>query len=174
MQGPDAVLERNGGGGVSIRRRWTRRGISYSYDAFGRLVAKAGRRAGFFRYRFYHQGLMRWLNRDPIEEDGGENLYAMCENSPCDSFDELGLWVATKESAGKSRRVYQVERGGCHRVSGRNIYHCGWQSDARCRTSNLENVQEGGLTTKVRFGKLLGVRRHCGGKKRKGIQEICT
>ena len=39
MQGPDAVLERNGGGGVSIRRRWTRRGISYSYDAFGRLAA---------------------------------------------------------------------------------------------------------------------------------------
>lgn len=130
MQGSDAVLERNGGGGVSIRRRWTRRGISYSYDAFGRFVAKAGRRAGFFRYRFYHTGLMRWLNRDPIEEDGGENLYAMRENSPCDSFDELGLWVATKESAGKSRRVYQVERGGCHRVSGRNIYHCGWQSDA--------------------------------------------
>jgi len=39
------------------------------------------------------------------------NLYAMCENYPCDSFDELGLWAATKESAGKSRRVYQVERG---------------------------------------------------------------
>lgn len=54
---------------------------------------------------------MRWLNRDPIEEEGGVNLYTMCENSPCDSFDEWGLWAATKESAGKSRRVYQVERG---------------------------------------------------------------
>ena len=54
---------------------------------------------------------MRWLNRDPVEEEGGVNLYTMCENSPCDSFDEWGLWAATKESAGKSRRVYQVERG---------------------------------------------------------------
>ena len=54
---------------------------------------------------------MRWLNRDPLEEDEGENLYAMCENSLVDSFDELGLLVATRESAGKSRRVYQVERG---------------------------------------------------------------
>jgi RHS repeat-associated protein len=23
---------------------------------------------------------MRWLNRDPIEEDGGINLYAFCGN----------------------------------------------------------------------------------------------
>ena len=54
---------------------------------------------------------MRWLNRDPLEEDEGENLYAMCENSLVDSFDELGLLVVTRESSGKSRRVYQVERG---------------------------------------------------------------
>lgn len=27
-----------------------------------------------------HTTLMRWLNRDPIEEDGGINLYTFCGN----------------------------------------------------------------------------------------------
>jgi len=86
----------------------------YSYDAFGRLIARAGRRASFFRHRFstkYHDrevGLIsyqlrsysptlgRWLNRDPIEEEGGVNLYVFCGNLTIDkhlgsSLDYLGL-----------------------------------------------------------------------------------
>ena len=35
---------------------------------------------------------MRWLNRDPIEEDGGLNLYAMCENDSVSCFDAVGMW----------------------------------------------------------------------------------
>ena len=81
---------------------------SYTYDAFGKLIAKAGVLADFFRhrfstkyfdiesrlyyygYRFYHPILMRWLNRDPIEEEGGLNLYAFCKNSAPYKFDLLG------------------------------------------------------------------------------------
>ena len=33
---------------------------------------------------------MRWLNRDPIEEDGGINLYAFCGNSSISIIDYLG------------------------------------------------------------------------------------
>ena len=83
----------------------------YSYDAFGRLIARAGRRASFFRhrfstkyfdsetglyyygYRFYHPGLMRWLNRDPIEEKGGLNLYEAMDNATLSSIDYLGQAV---------------------------------------------------------------------------------
>ena len=72
---------------------------SYTYNAFGALIAKSGPRADVFRhrfstkyfdvetglyyydYRFYHPALMRWLNRDPIEEDGGVNLYGFCGNN---------------------------------------------------------------------------------------------
>lgn len=54
---------------------------------------------------------MRWLNRDPIEEDGGVNLYVICENNPVDAYDELGLWTATAESSGQRRRVYKFEEG---------------------------------------------------------------
>ena len=80
----------------------------YTYDAFGNTIAKSGPLADFFRhrfsskyfdaesnlyyygYRFYHPVLMRWLNRDPIEEDGGMNLYSFCLNIPLCRIDILG------------------------------------------------------------------------------------
>ena len=33
---------------------------------------------------------MRWLNRDPLEEEGGLNLYAFCDNSALVTVDYLG------------------------------------------------------------------------------------
>ena len=33
---------------------------------------------------------MRWLNRDPIEEEGGENLYGFCRNQSVSKVDSLG------------------------------------------------------------------------------------
>lgn len=33
---------------------------------------------------------MRWLNRDPLGEDGGINLYTFCENDPVNKFDPNG------------------------------------------------------------------------------------
>ena len=66
---------------------------AYEYDDFGRLISKTGALADFFRirfsskyfdsetglyyygYRFYAPFHMRWLNRDPIEEQGGKNLF---------------------------------------------------------------------------------------------------
>ena len=94
----------------------------YSYDAFGRLIARAGRRSSLFRhrfstkyfdsetglyyygYRFYHPGLMRWLNRDPIEENGGINVYSTCNNLMLYSIDPLGLkmlFITVGESSPK-------------------------------------------------------------------------
>ena len=50
---------------------------------------------------------MRWLNRDPIEEEGGLNLYAAFGNSIIFAYDVLGLWSATSESRCDKRRVYK-------------------------------------------------------------------
>jgi uncharacterized protein RhaS with RHS repeats len=36
-------------------------------------------------------GLGNWLNRDPIEEEGGLNLYAYVDNNPINEVDPLGL-----------------------------------------------------------------------------------
>ena len=37
----------------------------------------------------------RWINRDPIEEEGGINLYGAFANDPVNLSDEYGLYVET-------------------------------------------------------------------------------
>lgn len=82
---------------------------SYRYDPFGRLIgtptglaARNTQRfsskewhnaSGFydFGYRFYDPATQRWLNRDPIGEEGGVNLYGYVENDPVNGIDPLGL-----------------------------------------------------------------------------------
>ena len=81
---------------------------AYEYDDFGRIISQTGPMADFFRirfstkycdsetglyyygYRFYSPTLMRWLNRDPIEEEGGLNLYSFCGNNVISTIDSLG------------------------------------------------------------------------------------
>jgi RHS repeat-associated protein len=90
----------------------------YEYDAFGRLIAKSGALADANRYRFsskeahpasglyyygfrfYDPSLQRWLNQDPIGEDGGINLYGFVENSPLTQIDSLGLNSASEVKNG--------------------------------------------------------------------------
>ncbi len=82
--------------------------VSYAYDAFGNTIIQTGTMANIFAhrfstkyfdtetgfyyygYRFYSPTFSRWLNRDPIEEDGGVNLYAFCKNSSAINFDKDG------------------------------------------------------------------------------------
>lgn len=42
-------------------------------------------------YRAYDPELGRWLSRDPIQEEGGVNLYAYVLNNPVTFIDPLGL-----------------------------------------------------------------------------------
>ena len=44
-----------------------------------------------YQLRYYLPDHGRWLNRDPIEEQGGKNLYGFCKNSPVFLHDNLGL-----------------------------------------------------------------------------------
>ena len=48
--------------------------------------------AGFYavRYRTYHPTLGRWPNRDPIGEEGGNNLYSLLNNDAINDFDVFG------------------------------------------------------------------------------------
>lgn len=81
----------------------------YIYNAFGGTVAQSGDMADTFAFRFstkyydvdnglyyygrrfYSSELGRWLNRDPIEEGGGANLYGFIGNNPVNVIDPLGL-----------------------------------------------------------------------------------
>lgn len=82
---------------------------SYRYDPFGNTLSSSGSLAGanvyrfsskefhatsglyYYGYRFYDPSVQRWLNRDPIGERGGFNLYALVGNDPPDRIDLLGL-----------------------------------------------------------------------------------
>ncbi len=45
----------------------------------------------YYGYRFYAPVIERWLNRDPLGETGGINLYAYVQNDPVDWVDPWGL-----------------------------------------------------------------------------------
>ena len=80
---------------------------SYTYDAWGNTVASSGAMAGenpyrfstkeqigglySYGYRFYSPGIGRWINRDPIGEAGGINLYGFVGNDPANMVDFYGL-----------------------------------------------------------------------------------
>ena len=88
---------------------------SYRYDAFGNTISSSGTLAPFnvyrfsskelhansgmyhFLYRFYDPRLQRWLNRDPIGEEGGINLYGFVGNNPANEVDPFGLAGAGEE-----------------------------------------------------------------------------
>jgi RHS repeat-associated protein len=84
----------------------------YQYDPFGNTECMSGPLANanryrfsskewndgpniyYYGYRFYDPILQRWLNRDPIEERGGINLYAFVANNPFYWYDMMGLCLA--------------------------------------------------------------------------------
>jgi RHS repeat-associated protein len=49
----------------------------------------------YYGYRYYSPALGRWLSRDPIEEQGGLNLYAFVNNDPVNKVDVIGrqTWI---------------------------------------------------------------------------------
>lgn len=84
---------------------------SYSYDPFGKVTTAEGSLAADNPFRFsceYHNDITelveyiyrkydpplgRWINRDPVEEQGGVNLYTMCKNNIVALYDERGLFL---------------------------------------------------------------------------------
>jgi RHS repeat-associated protein len=81
----------------------------YQYDPYGNLVGMAGPLAEantfrfsskewhansglyYYGFRYYEPNLQRWLNRDPLDEDGGVNLYSFVGNAPMIWADSYGL-----------------------------------------------------------------------------------
>ena len=47
--------------------------------------------AKYYGYRYYHPQTGRWINRDPIEEEGGLNLYGFVGNNGVNNLDRMGL-----------------------------------------------------------------------------------
>ena len=101
---------------------------SYRYDAFGNTLVATGSYAAinkycfstkpldsevtnaplyYYGYRYYDPATGRWPSRDPLEEEGGLNLYGFVGNDGVDKWDILGLdtWVCTvTNEVGKGTR----------------------------------------------------------------------
>ncbi len=84
---------------------------SYRYDPFGNTISSSGslasanvyrfsskerhRNSGmyYYGYRWYDPNLQRWLNRDPLGERGGLDLYTFVGNDPLNRYDPDGeIW----------------------------------------------------------------------------------
>ena len=81
----------------------------YEYDPFGNTIVANGSEASsnpfrfstksldtetgqyYYGYRYYSPELGRWINRDPMGEQGGLNLYGFVRNTPLNGIDILGL-----------------------------------------------------------------------------------
>lgn len=115
------LLSQGGGGGLWRDFQWKAenrlvaiaphspqendRKFTYTYDYQGRRIRKQIFKwtsgawvvqpnetgLGYWGYRYYSPTLGRWMSRDPIEEDGGFNLYAYAVNRPTTAVDLLGL-----------------------------------------------------------------------------------
>jgi len=80
----------------------------YEYSPFGKLTSSSGSKADdfnhrfstkyhdtetalyYYGYRYYSSELGRWVSRDPIEENGGINIYAFVGNGTVNRYDILG------------------------------------------------------------------------------------
>lgn len=115
---------------------------AYRYDTFGILKAKTGtldqpyrfstkyydEETGLsdFGYRFYSAAVGRWINRDPLQESGGTNLYELANNNPINYADPQGLFDWHAGSLG----AYQFFSGIYHLGSGAALVLAGGVSEA--------------------------------------------
>jgi RHS repeat-associated protein len=91
---------------------------NFEYDAFGAVSSFQGSNGDFYfrfstkqedfetglnyyGYRYYDPQQGRWPNRDPLEEEGGTNLYQMVYNDSLNWIDQLGLKITPCDDASK-------------------------------------------------------------------------
>ena len=100
----------------------------YVYDAFGNTLSLSGplgqtniirfsskelhSESGliFYGYRYYESASQRWLNKDPMAEQGGLNLYTYVANEPINDVDPLGLLVVITSTSGNVGNVWTVQQ----------------------------------------------------------------
>jgi len=80
----------------------------------------------YYGYRYYNPTTGRWLNRDPIEEEGGVNLYGMVGNNPVGNVDMLGLATYASVLADINYTIGQCRKNYPFVSEGLNTIANGW------------------------------------------------
>jgi RHS repeat-associated protein len=102
---------------------------TYKYDPYGNSFTASGALASanlyrfssklwcanaglyYYGYRFYDPLLQRWLNQDPIEEEGGLNLYSFAQNNPISQMDAYGLQIVDRNAPPNLNRTVPTPGG---------------------------------------------------------------
>ena len=129
----------------------------YTYDPYGNVPEQSGnlttqfsfgfstkyhdRETGMIGYkrRFHRPDLGRWINRDPIEEEGGENLYCFVDNSPSYFVDISGMH--TFQFVDKGWSYADLYSGNIKNTKGQTVRphfgatECSWSTDSSCSCS---------------------------------------
>ncbi|MBK1880990.1 RHS repeat-associated core domain-containing protein [Luteolibacter pohnpeiensis] len=71
-----------------------------------------------YGYRYYHPQLGRWINRDPIGERGGVNLYGFVGNISVNWTDFLGLKPPVRKCTSLIRAGHGSKSGSCQVTNG--------------------------------------------------------
>jgi uncharacterized protein RhaS with RHS repeats len=112
----------------------------------------------YYSYRWYDPLTGRWPSRDPIEEEGGINLYGFVRNDGVNRVDLLGLDdCLTKSGAERDKcccekyKIKAGQRGALGLAKGRSCckrggklmtrYKCKGQTFRECRDQEFEKNQ---------------------------------
>jgi RHS repeat-associated protein len=117
QSGNHALYHADGNGNVTCLLATNQSVVArYLYDPYGNPLAATGPLAEanlyrfsskewhpqsglvYYGYRFYDPSLQRWVNRDPLQELGGINLYATTHNNPVSLYDFFGLLTAEEQA----------------------------------------------------------------------------
>ena len=64
----------------------------------------------YYGYRYYNPETGRWLNRDPIEEYGGQNILGVFRNDFVNGLDFLGLAPNKEQTTDPQQIIDQINR----------------------------------------------------------------
>jgi len=129
---------------------------SYRYDPFGNTISKSGTLADdnvyrlsskelllnsgmyYFGFRFYDPSLQRWINRDPIGESAGRNLYGFIGNDPIYRTDSWGLCKNGFSFFLNGAEILRTYHAPTYQPNISGYFTCGWsavlEKRVRCYT----------------------------------------
>ena len=125
----------------------------YTYGPFGQVLSMDGALAEvnpfrfssefhddetglvYYNYRYYSPSLGRWTKRDPIEEEGGVNLYNIVVNNPVSYADYLGLEIQGPIKLGHYYYFHIYDSNNEHIGTVSSRYGCSTPPPANCATS---------------------------------------
>lgn len=140
---------------------------SFEYGPFGETLLASGDLSSIGSFRFSTKqevgetGLLdygyrhlvtktgRWLSKDPIEEDGGVNLYEFVDNDSVNNLDYLGedcIVLAHRKVVGPTYHYALEKLVGCYPRKGEQVAYNKWVGQQANATAKVELLNVQGVT----------------------------